>query len=305
MISIIFPIFNEEENLNELISRVSLVANETSDYEFEFIFVDDHSTDKSQEILRNIHQNDRRVKVIRFVRNFGGHAALTAGLNICSGDCAIVMAGDLQDPPEIINDLLEEWKKGSKIVWAVRSKRKGEKYSTLFFSKLYYFLMNIFTDVTMPTLGTDVFLADRRVIEANKQVKEKHSSIYMTFAWLGFNQASIKYVKEVRHGGKSNWTLQKKVKLLLDSILSFSYHPIRIISVLGFLIAFLGFVLSIVIFWRFYIGNPVEGWSSLMVVILVIGGVQMIMLGILGEYLWRTFDEARNRPRYIIDYTLD
>ena len=306
MISIIFPVFNEQENLEELYQRVSDAVLRVDGHDFEFVFVDDCSADQTPEILRKLHSRDKRVKVIRFARNCGGHAALTAGLYHCKGDCAIALAGDLQDPPELIVDLVANWKDGAKIVWAARSKREGESFSVRFFSRFYYAFINLLTDVRLPDLGADVFLVDRVVIESFKEMPEKHSSIYMTLAWLGFPQTTIEYVKEARARGVSKWSLGKKIKLMLDSVLSFSHVLIRYMSVLGLATAFVGFVYAAwVVGKAMFFGLAVEGWSSLMVAILVIGGVQMMMLGVLGEYLWRTFDESRRRPRFVVEYKID
>jgi len=305
MISIIFPAYNEQGNLEllyrRLISSISFLHQE----EFEFIFVDDCSTDKTASILKNLHQKDNRIKVIRFARNCGGHAAISAGLGYARGDCAIALAADLQDPPEIITNLFKEWQGGAKIVWAAREKRQGESLSVRLFSRMYYWLINLLTDVKMPSLGVDVFLIDRVVIEAFKQMPEKHTSVYMALAWLGFPQATISYVKESRHQGKSNWSLAKKLKLMTDSVLAFSDVLVRYISVFGLLTAFLGFLYAgWIVFKYFVFGIPGQGWSSLIVAVFVLGGIQMMMLGVLGEYVWRAFDESRKRPRFVIEYTV-
>lgn len=303
IVSIIFPTFNEQDSLPELHKRLETVTAKLKNYSFEFIFVDDCSSDQTPQILRALNGQDRRIKVLRLARNCGSHAALAAGLTYCKGDCAIALAADLQDPPELIERLLSEWTKGSKIVWGARVKREGESRQTQICSRMYYQLINWLT--TVKITPSDIFLADRAVIEAFKGISEKHTSIFMTLAWLGFPQASIEYVKEARFRGVSKWTIGKKIKLALDSILSFSDLPIRYMSLLGFLTAGLGFVYALLIFGAYlFRGTPVATWSSLMVAILVIGGVQMIMLGVLGEYLWRTFDESRKRPRYVIEYTI-
>ena len=305
LISIIFPVYNEEENLKILHDRLDSVTGSLRDYQFEFIFVDDCSSDTTPQLLKQIHERDRRIKIIRFARNCGSHAALTAGLEIAKGNCAVVLAADLQDPPEMIEDLLKEWRNDNRIVWGVRKRRREESFLTQFFSRLYYTLMNSLTIVKMPPLGSDVFLIDRVGIEALKQISEKHTSLFMTVAWLGFKQTSIPYVKEPRFSGRSKWSLGKKIKLTLDSLLAFSDIPIRYMSVIGFFIAIVGFFYAIYVVWCHFHGSPLEGWSSLIVAVLVIGGIQMIMLGVLGEYLWRTFDESRKRPRFIIEYKIE
>lgn len=305
MISLIFPTFNEEENLDEFHRQIITVVQTIHDHEFEFIFVDDGSTDKTPEILRQFHEKDNRVKMIRFTRNYGSHAALAAGLIHCKGDCAINMSADLQDPPELIVKLLEKWNKPAKIIWGIRAKREGETMQKKFFAGFYYSLMSRLTDVTAPPSGADVFLIDRQVINAYKEMKEKHTSVFMVLAWLGFSQDSVTYVKKMRHRGLSKWTLNKRIKLAFDSLLSFSDVFIRSMSVMGIVTAFLGFLYASIVVWAYFHGSPVEGWSSLIVAILIIGGIQMIMLGVLGEYLWRTFDESRKRPRFIIEYRID
>ncbi|MDO8580083.1 MAG: glycosyltransferase, partial [Candidatus Omnitrophota bacterium] len=246
-----------------------------------------------------------QVKAIRFVRNSGSHAALAAGLIHCHGDCAINLSADLQDPPELIVPLLEKWGRQPKIVWGVRHKRENDSMAKKFCAQLYYNLMNWMTDVKTPPSGADIFLVDRKVIEAYKQLTEKHTSVFMALAWLGFPQESIQYERRARQHGKSKWTLGKKIKLTIDSLLSFSDVPIRYMSVLGFLVATGGFMYALYVVWRQMSGAIVDTWSPLMVAILVIGGIQMIMLGVVGEYLWRIFDEARKRPRFIIEYTID
>lgn len=305
LISVVFAVYNEEENLDALYQRLTEAVSGLTGYTFEFIFVDDCSGDKTPRILSDFHKHDQRVQVIRFARNAGSHAALRAGLNHARGDCAIVLAADLQDPPEVITRLIKPWCGGAKIVWGVRVKREGESFSTRFFSALYYRLMNWLTNIKMPPLGADVFLADKIVLNAFRKITEKHTSVFMTMAWLGFTQASVGYVKNARTKGKSKWTLSKKIKLLVDSVLAFSDIPIRYMSVLGFLTAGTGFMYALYVFWSFIHGSPVEGWSSLIVAVLVVGGVQMMMLGILGEYLWRTFDESRKRPQYVVEYVLE
>ena len=198
MISIIIPTFNEEGNLSKLHGRLSAVVRRIPGYDFEFIFVDDCSTDNTQKILQEKANVDSRVKTIRFARNCGSHAAVAAGLHFCRGDAAIMLAADLQDPPEIIPQLIEEWKKGFRVVWGARAKREGESLITLFCSRVYYFLMNRFANIKQPPTGADVFLIDRTVIDAFKKAPEKNTSIYMLIAWLGFSQTTIEYIKEPR-----------------------------------------------------------------------------------------------------------
>ena len=302
MISIIIPAFNEEKNLVELHQRLSAVLSKLSTQSFEILFIDDASTDNTPDILKGLCQKDKRVSFIRFARNGGSHAALSCGLHACRGDAAIVLAADLQDPPEIINDMLRAWKDGAKIVWGVRSKREGEGILTKICSQFYYRLINSLTNVKLPPMGADVFLADRVVIDRFREVKEKHTSVFMVLAWLGFKQATFQYVKQSRHAGVSKGTLRKKFKLAIDSVLSFSDVPVRAISWEGVLVALSGVLYALSILWSYGNSRFVERWSVVIVIILFVGGAQMIMLGILGEYLWRAFDESRGRPRYVIEY---
>ncbi len=212
-------------------------------------------------------------------------------------------AADLQDPPELIPDFLARWKKGGQIIWGVREKRPGEKKHSLGFSKLYFFLMRRFVGLqNMPPTGSDYFLIDRLVIKAFRLFGETNVSTIGLLTWLGFQHDYIPYDKCERLHGSSGWNFEKKIKIIVDSITAFTYKPIRIMSYVGFLVAIIGFIYAcIVIFNAIFNGTPVMGYPSLMVAILVIGGIQMLMLGLLGEYLWRALDEARRRPNYIIE----
>jgi dolichol-phosphate mannosyltransferase len=302
LISIILPAYNEQENLPLLFDRLVNVASQLPAYDFEFIFIDDCSSDKSPDILSKFKKQDQRVHIIRFARNCGSHAAVEAGLHFCRGDSAIMLATDLQDPPEMIPRLIEQWQKGFKTVWGVRDKREGEGFVTIACSRIYYFLMNRLTDVKQPPTGADVFLIDRAVIDALKKAPEKNSEIYMLIAWLGFSQSSIMYVKEARHAGISKWNFTKLLKLFFDALISFSYVPLRCMSLMGVIFAFVGLVYGAYVFINaFRDDTPIPGFSSLMIVILLLGGFQMAMMGMLGEYLWRTYDETRKRPKYVIE----
>jgi dolichol-phosphate mannosyltransferase len=245
---------------------------------------------------------DPRVKVLRFSKNFGSHKAFTAGLEHCTGVAAVILAADLQDPPETIPQLVAKWREGAKVVWAVREDREGESLATRLLSRLYYFLMRRMAEVRPPRKGADFLLLDRVVVAELRKAPEKHTSLLSLIQWMGFDQAEIVYTKAARHSGRSNWTLSKKLKLAVDSFVSFSYVPLRLASACGLLFAFSGFLYAAVIAVRaIALGSPVQGWSSLMCVLLIVSGVQLVILGILGEYLWRTFDEARGRPRYIVE----
>jgi len=301
-ISIITPAFNESANLPVLYGELKSNLDNTG-MDWEWLIIDDHSSDSTYDIADALTIKDQRIKVWRFSRNHGSHLALRCGLDNASGDCAVVLAADLQDPPDTIPELVKKWREGFHVVWAVRRQREGEKISTLGFSRLYYLLMRKFVGLTeIPSTGADFFLIDRKVIETLRQFKESNVSILALLSWIGFSQASIFYDKRSRMHGKSGWNLEKKLKLVADSVTSFTYRPLRWMSYLGFLTAGFGLSYSVyAIIHYFFLGKPVEGWTSLIVAILVLGGLQMLMMGILGEYLWRSLDESRRRPQYIIE----
>jgi dolichol-phosphate mannosyltransferase len=302
-ISIVTPAFNEEQNLPLLYERLRAVM-ETLAVEWEWIVVDDHSRDSTFALLTALAHRDPRVKGVRFARNFGSHTALAFGLQHAKGRCVTAIAGDLQDPPECIVELLEEWKKGAQVVWAARQAREGVGLATTLPARVYYWIMkNVARIHDMPANGADFFLVDRKVVDAFCAFPESNVSILALLSWMGFRQVTIDYDKKARIHGRSGWTLKKKLKLLVDSVTSFSYVPIRFMSYVGFLVAALGFVYAVIVIANSLRGRPVEGWASLMVVVLVIGGIQMLMMGVLGEYVWRSLDEARRRPRYIVEDT--
>jgi len=303
LLTIVTPAYNEAENLPVLYQRLRQVLD-SNDTNWEWIVVDDHSTDRTFEVLTNLAEQDGRLRGFRFSRNFGSHTAITCGLHHARGDCAIVLAADLQDPPEEISRLLAEWQHGAQVVWAVRARREGEGATYLGFAHLYYALMRRTGALRdLPAEGADFFLIDRAVIDAFNQFRESHVSILALITWMGFCQATISYSKQARLHGRSGWNLEKKLKLVVDSITSFTYFPIRLMSYVGFITALLGFLYAGLVVFDALRGLPPQGWASLMVVVLVLGGIQMVMLGVLGEYLWRALDESRRRPRYLIEAT--
>ena len=301
-LSLVVAAFNEQENLPRLYERVCAINWAALGVEIELIFVDDHSRDRTPQVLCELAARDSRVKWLRFSRNFGSHKAFTAGLEHATGDAAVILAADLQDPPETVPQLLEKWRAGAKVVWAVRGEREGETFFTLLFAKIYYRLMRRYAVAEMPETGADFLLMDRLVLDALRAAPERNTSLLALIQWMGFNQAQIIYTKAARTAGVSKWTFSKRLKLALDSFVSFSYAPIRLMSMFGFSFALLGFLYALfLIVRRIFFGNVIEGWTSLVCVVLILSGVQLIMLGVLGEYLWRTFDESRRRPRYLIE----
>ena len=300
-LTIVTPAYNEAKNLPLLHQRLRNVLDGLG-MNWEWITVDDHSADETFHVLTLLAKEDSRLRGYRLSRNFGSHTAITCGLNHAQGNCAIVMAADLQDPPETIPDLVAEWQKGAQVVWAVRAQRQGEKATKLAFANLYYALMRRTGALKeLSATGADFFLIDRSVIDAFNQFRERHVSILALITWMGFRQATISHNKEARLYGRSGWNLKKKLKLVLDSITSFTYFPIRLISYAGLITALIGFLYAMFVVFNALRGLQPQGWASLIVIVLILGGFQMVMLGVLGEYLWRALDESRHRPMYLIE----
>jgi dolichol-phosphate mannosyltransferase len=301
LLTVVTPAYNEAKNLPLLYERLVAVLDPLG-LEWEWVVVDDHSSDETFGVLSELARADPRVRAVRLARNSGSHTAIAFGLHSARGSSAVLMAADLQDPPEVLPQLLAKWREGFQVVWAVRNRREGEKATTVGFSRLYYFLMRRVVGMReMPATGADFLLVDRRVLDAFRQFGESNVSVLALVTWMGFRQTTIGYDKQARVHGKSGWSLEKKLKLVVDSVTSFTYLPIRAMSYVGIVLALLGFVYAAFVATRALLGYGVEGWASLMVVVLVVGGAQMIMMGILGEYLWRALDESRRRPRFIVE----
>ncbi|MDH7487657.1 MAG: glycosyltransferase family 2 protein [Anaerolineae bacterium] len=304
LLTVVTPAYNEAENLPILYERLRAVMQGLG-LDWEWIIVDDHSADDTFAVVAEIARRDPRVRGIRLARNSGSHTAVTCGLHQARGDGAVVMAADLQDPPETLPELVAQWRAGAQVVWAVRARREGEKLSTLAFARLFYLLMrHVVGFRDMAASGADFFLLDRRVVDAFRQFRERNISLIALITWMGFRQATVTYTKQARLHGRSGWSLGKKLKLAVDSVTSFTYLPIRIMSCLGFAVAVGGFLYAGYVIISALTSRPLPGWSSLMAAVLVLGGIQMLMLGVLGEYLWRALDEARGRPRYLIEVTV-
>lgn len=302
LLSFVIPAFNEAQNLPVLYERIAAIDWAGRGFDIEIIVVDDHSTDETPARLSALRARDPRLKWLRFSRNFGSHVALAAGIEHASGDVISLLAADLQDPPETVPALLDRWQAGGLVVWAAREKVEGGTFANRLFSRLYYRLMRWFALPEMPKDGADFLIIDRRVADALRQTRERNTSILALIQWLGFAQEFVPYTKQSRASGRSKWTFSKKLKLAIDSLAGFSYAPIRLMSAMGVCIALLGLLYAAVLFvLRFVYLKPVEGWTSLICVVLVTSGIQLLMLGVLGEYLWRNFDETRSRPRYIIE----
>jgi polyisoprenyl-phosphate glycosyltransferase len=302
-ISLVIPVFNEGPGLRPLIERLCACLALLEETRAEVIFVDDASTDNSTEILRSVClDNPNMFRFIRLSRNRGSHVAILAGLAQAKGECCVFMASDLQDPPELIAKMLGQWRDGFHVVWAVRARREGVSRRETFFSNLFYWILNTLGDVQFPPSGADFALLDKTVVDALLQTISAHPSLGIDIASLGFRQTQIEYVKEARKFGTTSWTLGRKLKAFADAFVSSTYVPLRLMSYLGMLFSVVGLLYAcLIIFMRVVLQTQVTGWASLMVVTLVVGGIQMVMLGVLGEYLWRTLEAARNAPLYFIE----
>jgi dolichol-phosphate mannosyltransferase len=303
-LSIVLPIFNEEAVIPVLIDRLRSFVERLTPLVVEVILVDDHSADRSPELLKEVCTGDPRFRYARLAKNSGSHVAILAGLTRSHGACAVFMAADLQDPPELILQMLDLWRAGNHIVWAVREQREGISKFDLFLANTTYRLLNLLGEVDLPPRGSDFALLDRMAIDALLQSVGSDPSIGGEIARLGFSSAQIAYTKRERAAGASKWTLKRKLKAFADAFVSFSYAPLRAMSYIGMLFSLVGFGYALlVIVLRLITRTPVQGWSSLIVVVLLMGGVQMVMLGVLGEYLWRTLEAARRRPTYFFEET--
>ena len=301
LLSVVVPVFFNEESLPILHKRLDQISQRMKNVGFEYVFVDDGSGDSSYEVLLNLAKTDNRIKIVKLSRNFGSFVACLAGLTYAKGDCAVIMAADLQDSPELLIDLFNKWRGGSEVVFAVREKREESKIN-IFFSSMFYKIFRLVALSNMPKQGFDFVLIGRKVIDFIVKSQEKNSSIMGQILWAGFKTDQIMYTKRARVHGSSRWNFWKKMKYGVDSIMAFSYFPIRVASFLGIVIAFIGFVFAIYTVWRkIFLGINVPGFTFLLVSILLVSGIQMILLGVIGEYLWRALDETRKRPSFIVD----
>jgi glycosyltransferase involved in cell wall biosynthesis len=304
LVSVIVPVYYNELNLPDLFERLVALGNANPQHGFEFVFVDDGSKDRSYEVLERLAAEDRRVRVVKLSRNFGSSAAVLAGLGYSCGDCMAVIAADLQDPPELITEMIETWSGGKKVVLAARQGRE-DPWTSKLLSGVFYWLFRRLANGDMPAEGFDFMLIDKRVAQLLIQMQERNAYLMGLVLWLGFERDIIYYTRRKRELGRSRWTLGKRVKYFIDSFAAFSYVPVRLASVLGFTLAAVGLVYAVgVLLNRLLWHTQVPGWTSLMVVVLIVSGTQLAMLGVLGEYLWRTLEAARNRPPFVVDQTL-
>ena len=300
-LSIVIPVYYNEKNLLPLYQDIKEKIIDVIDYDYEIVMVNDGSKDDSYMVMQHLSETDDHVKIYSLSRNFGSHACILCGLSKATGDCAVVKAADLQEPTELILDMVESWKQGNNVVLAEREGRDEDKMQTLF-ANMYYWLVRKTALPTMPKEGFDVYLLDRKVIEVLLRLDETNSALTGQILWCGFRTGTVKYHRLAREIGTSKWTLRKKIKLVTDTLFSFSTLPITIVSGIG-CISFVGSLIWAFVVFLFKLFGKIEvsGWTTLFIFNLFSFGVIMLTLGILGSYLWRTFDASRNRPPYIIE----
>jgi dolichol-phosphate mannosyltransferase len=299
VLSVAVPVFNERESLPELHRRVTEVMSSQSD-PWELILIDDGSTDGSREWIGELAQTDAHVHPVIFARNFGHQIAVTAGLDACRGQAIVIMDADLQDPPEVIPELVDKWREGYEVVYAVRAEREGETWFKKMTAALFYRMINRITDVDIPLDTGDFRLMDRQVIDVLTSMREKHRFPRAMVAWVGFRQTGVEYERAARFAGETKYPFSKMLRLAINAITGFSYFPLQIATYLGFASAGLSILaIPLVILLRLIGNEAFFGQASTLIAVLFLGGVQLISLGILGEYIGRLYDEAKGRPLYI------
>ena len=302
LVSVVVPVYQNAGSLADLFARLRAVAAGLPAERLEFVFVDDGSRDGSFDILCGLAKGDARARVVKLSRNFGSGPAILAGLAEARGECMVALSADLQDPPELIPQMVERWRQGRKVVLAARRSRK-DPLTTRLLADAFYRLFRRFALPNMPRHGFDFFLLDRSVRDLIAGIQENNAYLMGLILWMGFDPAVIEYDRAARPAryGPSAWGLGRRVKHFIDSFTAFSYFPLRAASVLGVVVAILGVLYAgLVVALRVVHGFPVEGWASIMVAVLLLSGVQMLMIGVLGEYLWRNLEETRRRPRFIV-----
>ncbi|WCK54556.1 glycosyltransferase family 2 protein [Aneurinibacillus sp. Ricciae_BoGa-3] len=298
--SVIIPVFNEEAVVNETYRRLTKVMESIGE-PYELLFINDGSRDRTAEIIETITVEDNHVKLLNFSRNFGHQIAITAGMDYALGDTIIIIDADLQDPPELIPQMVEKWKEGYEVIYAKRIKRKGESLFKKWSAALFYRTLRASTEVNIPVDTGDFRLMDRKVCEAMRSIREKNRFVRGLVSWVGFRQTAIEYVRDERFAGETKYPLKKMIRLSMNGILSFSYKPLKLAMYLGFLISFASFVaLVVTLYLKLFTANTIPGWTSIMDCLLLLNGITLTILGILGEYVGRIYDETKNRPLYIL-----
>lgn len=306
-ISLVIPMYYEEQVAKECYNRVTKVLKTLKNYEYEVIFVNDGSKDKTLEILEEIANNDKNIKIISFSRNFGHQAAVTAGLKYATGDAIVIMDADLQDPPELMPDMLKKWEEGYDVIYGKRKARKGESAFKLLTAKAFYDTLNKLSDVEIPKDTGDFRLVDKKVVDVINSLPEHNKFLRGLFSWVGFKQYAYEYERKERFAGKTKYPLKKMLKLAQDGILSFSTKPLKLVGALGLLSVIIS--VSILIYsllsFAFNWNSLTAGWTSIMCTITFLGGVILISLWMIGEYIARIYDETKQRPQYIVDKTIN
>ena len=301
-ITILIPTYNEEEVLNRLYLRITEVINQIDSYEFEILFINDGSMDKSLSIMKDLRAKDERVSYVNLSRNFGKEISMIAGLDYAKGDAVIIMDADLQDPPELVPKMIKYWELGYDDVYAKRRSRSGESWLKKGTSSFFYKILQKFTKIDIQENTGDFRLLDRRCIEALKQLRETQRYTKGMFSWIGYNKKELLFDRDPRAAGETKWNYRNLINLAIEGITSFTIAPLRISSLFGFIISIFSFIYMIWIITKTLLyGKDVAGYPSLMTVMLFLGGIQLISLGIIGEYLGRIFNETKNRPLYFVD----
>lgn len=302
-ISIIVPMYYEEKVVKECYKRLSEILQKLVNYDYEIIFVNDGSKDRTLELLEEIAELDQKIKIISFTRNFGHQCAVTAGLKHVSGDAIVIIDADLQDPPELIPDMILLWEEGNKIVYGKRKSREGESRFKLISAKMFYEAINALSDMEIPKDTGDFRLVDREVVEVINSLPEHNKFFRGLWSWVGFKQIPYEYERKKRFAGKTKYPLKKMLKLASDGIISFSTKPLKIVGAFGLVsIAISAFIMIYaIISFVFKLNNLAPGWTSLMVAITFFAGVQLLSIWIMSEYIARIYDESKNRPQYIIE----
>lgn len=306
-ISVVIPMYHEEEVAKTSYLRIQGVLENLKKYDYEMIFINDGSKDKTFEILREIAQENDKVKVISFARNFGHQAAVTAGIRFITGDAVVIIDADLQDPPELLPEMIALWEEGNEVIYGQRKSRKGESAFKLLTAKMFYTTLNALSDVEIPKDTGDFRLVDRKVIDVINSLPEHNKFLRGLFSWVGFRQKAYTYERQERYAGKTKYPFKKMWKLASDGIISFSTKPLKIVGALGMLTIVLsvGILMYSLISYIFQLNHLTAGWTSIMVAITLFSGVQLLSIWIISEYVARIYDETRNRPEYIIDQKIN
>ncbi len=306
-LSIVVPMYYEQEVAQECYNRITNVCKTIKNYEYEIIFINDGSKDKTLEILEKIASTDKSVKIISFSRNFGHQCAVTAGLKYACGDAIVIIDADLQDPPELIPEMLKLWEQGNEVIYGKRKKRDGESSFKLLTASMFYKTLNALSDVDIPKDTGDFRLVDRKVVDTINSLPEHNKFLRGLFSWVGYKQYAFEYERKERFAGKTKYPLKKMLKLAADGIISFSTKPLKLLGGIGLLSILISFIILIyaILSYIFSWNNITAGWTSIMVAITFFAGIQLLSIWMISEYIGRIYDETKQRPQYIIDKTIN